>query len=56
MAILVQRVILAFASEVFPRDLVLPAGVFYLDDRRYFATANAPTCLPMAVPTSVEFR
>ena len=44
------------ASEVFPQDPVLPACVFYLDDRRYFATANAPTCLPMAVPTSVELR
>ena len=28
----------------------------YLGARRYFATANAPICLPMAVPTSVEVR
>ena len=28
----------------------------YLGGRRYFATANAPVLLPMAVPTSVEVR
>ena len=28
----------------------------YWGARRYFATANAPICLPMAVPTSVEVR
>jgi hypothetical protein len=44
------------AAEVFPQDPVLPNCVSYLDDRRYFATANAPICLPMAVPTSVELR
>ena len=30
--------------------------VLYLGGRRYFATANAPVLLPMAVPTSVEVR
>jgi hypothetical protein len=32
------------------------ACAFYLRGFRYFATASSPTCLPMAVPTSVELR
>ena len=36
-------------------DVTLPKTI-YLTGRRYFATANSPIRLPMAVPTSVELR